>query len=88
MPVLADRGIYITSESTFYRILRKENLQHHRGNTKSLECVKIPTTHIATGSNQVWTWDITCLNTHTRGIYFKLYMIIDIYTRKIAAWQV
>lgn len=88
VPALADRGIYIASESTFYRILRKENLQHHRGNTKAPERVKIPTTHIATGPNQVWTWDITWLNTYTRGIYFKLYMIIDIYSRKIVAWEV
>ena len=88
VPALADRGIYIASESTFYRILRKENMQHHRGNTKSPERVKIPTTHIATAPNQVWTWDITWLNTYTRGIYFKLYMIIDIYSRKIVGWEV
>lgn len=71
-----------------YRILRKENLQHHRGNTKVPERVKIPTTRVAIGPNQVWTWDITWLNTYTKGIYFKLYMIIDIYSRKIAAWEV
>lgn len=63
-------------------------MQHHRGNTKPPEKVKIPTTHIATGPNQVWTWDITWLNTYTRGIYYKLYMIIDIYSRKIVAWEV
>ena len=48
----------------------------------------MPTTHIATEPNQVWTWDITWLNTYTRGIYFKLYMIIDIYSRKIVGWEV
>lgn len=88
VPALADRGIYIASESTFYRILRKENMQHHRGRSKPPEKVKIPTTHIATAPNQVWTWDITWLNTYTRGIYFKLYMVIDIYSRKIVAWEV
>ena len=88
VPALADKGIYIASESTFYRILRKENLQHHRGNTKPPERVKMSTTHIATNPNQVWTWDITWLNTYNRGIYYKLYMIIDIYSRKIVAWEV
>lgn len=68
--------------------MRKENLQHHRGNTKPPERAKIPTTHIATKPNQVWTWDITWLNTYTRGIYYKLYMIIDIYSRKIVGWEV
>ncbi|PPK45566.1 transposase InsO family protein [Clostridium algidicarnis DSM 15099] len=88
VPALADRGIYIASESTFYRILRAENMQHHRRNTKAPERVKMPTTHIADGPNQVWTWDITWLNTYTRGIYYKLYTIIDIYSRKIVGWEV
>ncbi len=88
VPALADRGIYIASESTMYRILRKENMQHHRGCAKAPERRNLPTTHIAYGPNQVWTWDITWLNTYTRGIYFKLYMIIDIYSRKIVGWEV
>jgi putative transposase len=88
VPALADRGSYIASESTFYRILRMENLQHHRGNSKPPEKSKFPTTHIATRPNQVWTWEITWLNTYTRCIYFKLYMIIDIYSRKIVGWEV
>ncbi|WP_410506423.1 DDE-type integrase/transposase/recombinase [Haloimpatiens sp. FM7315] len=88
VPALVDRGIYIASESTFYRILRNEKMQHHRGNTKAPKKIKIPTTHVANGPNQVWTWDITWLNTYTRGIYFKLYMIIDIFSRKIVAWEV
>ncbi len=75
-------------ELSNYRILAKENMQHHRGNTRSPERAKIPTTHIATAPNQAWTWDITWLNTYTRGIYFKLYMIIDIFSRKIVGWEV
>ena len=88
VPKLADKGIYIASESTFYRIFRAENMQHHRMHTKPPERVKLPTTFIADGPNQVWTWDITWLNTYTRGIYYKLYMVIDIYSRKIVAWEV
>jgi putative transposase len=85
---LADKGIYIASESTIHRILRKENQKCHRGRSKAPVKSKIPTTHLAVGPNQVWTWDITWLNTYTRGIYFKLYVIIDIYSRKIVGWEV
>lgn len=88
VPALADRGIYIASESTMYRILRKENMQHHRGNAKLPEKSKLPTTHIANAPNQVWSWDITYLNTYTIGIYYKLYMILDIFSRKIVGWEV
>ena len=88
VPALADQGIYIASESTFYRILRKENYQHHRGHAKQPEKVKQPTTHIAKRANEVWSWDITFLPSYTRGIYYKLYLIMDIFSRKIVAWEV
>lgn len=48
----------------------------------------MPTTHIASSPNQVWTWDIIWLNTYTKGIYFKLYTIIDIFSRKIVGWEI
>ena len=51
VPTLADEGRYIASESTFYRILREESQQQHRGRSKPLS------THCATGPNQVWCWD-------------------------------
>ena len=63
-------------------------MQHHRVHTKPPERIKLPTTFIADGPNQVWTWDITWLNTYTRGIYYKLYTIIDIFSRKIVGWEV
>lgn len=88
MPALADKGVYVASESTMYRILRAENMQHHRGRSKAPTKSKLPTTHIATLPNQVWTWDITYLNSYTRGIYHKLYMIMDIFSRKIVGWEV
>lgn len=88
VPSLADRGIYIASESTMYRILKCENMQHHRGNAKSPENIKKPTTYISTGPNEVWTWDITFLHSYIRGLYYKLYMIVDIFSRKIVGWEV
>ena len=62
---LADKGIYIASESTMYRILKNENMQHHRGRSKVPSKPKTPDTHVATGPNQVWSWDITYLNIGT-----------------------
>lgn len=88
VPSLADKGIYIASESTIYRILRNENLQNHRGRSKVPGKTKMPETHIATVPNRVWTWDITYLNTGIRGNYYKLYMIMDIFSRKIVGWEV
>lgn len=88
VPALADSGEYIASESTMYRILRNEKMQHHRGRSKTPEKTPKPTTHIATEPNRVWTWDITWLNTTIRGLYYKLYMILDIYSRKIVGWEI
>lgn len=88
VPAIADRGMYIASESTFYRILRSEEMQNHRGRSKPPEKAKEPETHIAFAPNRVWTWDITYLNTSIRGIYYKLYMIVDIFSRKIVGWEV
>lgn len=88
VPSLADKGIYLASESTIYRILKNENMQHHRGKSKKPMKSKVPDTHIATAPNQVWSWDITYLNTRIRGLYYKLYMFVDIFSRKIVGWEV
>lgn len=87
VPMLADKGIYIASESTFYRTLRKHNLQHHRGFSKAPSNRPI-STHCATGPNQVWMWDITWLPGPVRGIHFYLYLIIDLFSRKVVAWDI
>lgn len=87
VPMLADDGVYIASESTIYRILRENNQQHHRGRSKA-PIPREPVTHVASGSNQVWSWDITWLPGPVRGMYYRLYMIVDIYSRKIVGWEV
>ena len=88
VPALADKGIYIASESTMYRILRIEKMQNHRGYSKPSQKRKYPQTHVAEAPNQVWTWDITWLPTMVVGMYYKLYMIVDIFSRKIVGWEV
>ena len=44
--------------------------------------------HVATGPDQVWSWDITWLKTPVRGVYSYLYLIMDIWSRKIMGWAV
>lgn len=87
VPRLADENIYIASESTFYRVLKDHEMQHHRGRSKRPNKKPI-STHSATGPNQVWMWDITWLPGPARGIYFYLYLILDLYSRKIIAWDI
>ncbi len=87
VPILADRNIYIGSESSFYRILRANNQQHHRGKSKEPN-VRPISTHSATGPNEVWMWDITWLPGPAKGVYYYLYLILDLYSRKIIAWEI
>jgi transposase InsO family protein len=87
VPMLADIGQYLGSESTFYRVLRAEELLAHRGRAKAPER-RPPRAHVATQPDQVWSWDITYLKTPVRGLFFYLYLIMDIWSRKIVGWNV
>lgn len=87
VPILADRGIYIASESTFYRVLREVKQLKHRGRSKEPAKREI-STHVATAPNRVYTWDITYLNGPIKGKHYYLYMISDLFSRKIVAWEV
>jgi putative transposase len=87
VPILADRGIYIASESTIYRILHEAQEQHHRGRYKA-PVAKPISTHCTTEPNRVWSWDITYLPGPAKGLYFYLYLILDIYSRYIVGWEV
>jgi putative transposase len=87
VPKLADKGIYLASESTYYRILREEKMQHHRGRSQK-PTKRIPETHLAKGPNQVWTWDITWLGGPVKGLFYRLYLIIDLFSRKVVGWEV
>lgn len=88
VPRLADQGIYVASESSFYRILKQYDELNHRGRTKAPQKSNKPTTHVATGPKQLWSWDITYLPSRVKGHFFFLYMIIDIFSRKIVGYEV
>jgi transposase InsO family protein len=87
VPALADKGEYIASEASFYRILHEDKQQNHRGRSKAPE-PKQQSTHIATGPNQVYCWDITWLPGSVKGFYFYLYLILDVFSRKVVGWEV
>ena len=82
VPKLADEGKYYASESTIYRIMRRKNMLKHRGKAKPKSKNK-PKGLIAYGPNEIWSWDITYLKTLVSGVYYYLYMFIDIFSRKI-----
>ena len=88
VPKLADSGIYIASEATFYRILKAVNQLSHRQKAKPTAPRKKPRALTATGPNQIYSWDITYLPTAVKGIFLYLYLVMDIYSRKIVGWQV
>lgn len=84
---LADKGLYIASESTFYRVLRDEKMLNHRGRSEAPK-KKRPATHRATAPNQVYMWDITYLNGPHRGMFYYLYLFSDLYDRSIVGWEI
>src|ERR1035437_2202393 len=84
VPQLADKGLYVASESSFYRVLRNESLMAHRETSRPATSRK-PKEHVATGPCQVWSWDITYLKSPILGQFFYLYLIMDVWSRKIVA---
>lgn len=84
---LADEGIYIGSESSFYKILRERKLLEHRGKSRKAVHNK-PEALVACCVNQIWSWDITYLRGPIRGSFYYLYMFMDIFSRKIVGWEV
>jgi putative transposase len=87
VPTLADRGEYLASESTIYRILKAEKQQHHRGRAKK-PSAKAVTSHCTNEANRLWAWDITWLPARVKGLYFYWYMVLDVYSRKIVGHEV
>jgi transposase InsO family protein len=88
VPMLADEGVYLASESSFHRVLRAAGQSGHRGRAKAPQAVRPPTTHVAKVPNQVWCWDMTFLPSVVIGSWFYLYLILDLYSRKIVGWEV
>jgi putative transposase len=84
---LLDEGTYLCSISTMYRILnansevreRRRQLRHPAYSKPELLAVR---------PNEVWSWDITKLKGPVKWTYFYLYVIIDIFSRRVVGWCV
>jgi transposase InsO family protein len=87
VPSLADKGKYLACESTFYRILKGEDMLKHRGKSKPKKHEK-PVPLVATGPNQIYSWDITYLKSQFTGQFYYLYLFMDIWSRKIVGQEV
>jgi putative transposase len=84
---LADRGVYLCSTRTMYRVLDDaQEIKERRDQASHPPYVKPEL--CATAPNQVWTWDITDLKGPVRGSRFKLYVTIDLFSRLVVGWTV
>ena len=87
VPKLADEGTYVCSQATMYRVLKEEKQLAHRGRGKE-PSPRQPVQRVATRPNHIWSWDITYLRGPVRGEFFYLYMVVDIWSRKVVGWAV
>jgi putative transposase len=88
VPRLVDQGVYLASESTFYRVLKAERQLTHRSAERPAQVRHKPRALLATAPGQLYSWDITYLPTPVKGVYFYLYLFMDIFSRKIVGWQI
>ncbi len=80
-----DAGTYLCSASTMYRIAREAGQSRERRRQATLPA-KVKPELLADGPSQVWTWDITKLRGPDKGIFYQLYVLIDIYSRFNPSW--
>ncbi len=83
---LLDEGTYLASVRTFYRILAASGLSRERRN-QLIHPAHAKPELIATGPNQVWSWDITRLRSALKWQFFYLYVLIDISSRYVVGWH-
>jgi putative transposase len=84
---LLDEGCYLGSISTMYRLLR-ENQQVQERRRQSRHQKHTKPVLVATGPNQIWTWDITKLRGPAKGSGYRLYVVLDIFSRCVVGWLV
>ncbi len=87
VPRLADRGEYLASESSFYRVLKTEHLLAHRGRATPSHRAR-PRAYEVTAPRTLFSWDITYLLSQIRGQHFYLYLFLDVFSRKAVGAEV
>jgi putative transposase len=88
VPALADEGTYLASESSFHRVLRAAGQMNRRGRARPPRPSRPPSTHVATRPGEVWCWDTTFLPAQVQGRWFYLYLILDLFSRKVVGFEV
>jgi putative transposase len=88
VPRLADQQRYVGSESMLYRLLRQAGQLAHRRVERVPQKRSKPRALVATRPDQIYCWDITYLPTQVRGVFFYLYLFVDLFSRKVVGWQV
>jgi transposase InsO family protein len=88
VPRLADKGQYVASESTMYRLLRQAGQLQHRGRQRARQPLHKPRALSARAPNEIYSWDITYLPAAIKGQFHYLYLFLDLFSRKIVGWQV
>ncbi len=85
--VLLDEGTYLCSQSTMHRILRANDSAGER-RAQATHPPRVKPELVATRPGQVWSWDITKLRGPDRGVYYDLYVVLDIFSRFVVAWTI
>jgi putative transposase len=80
--ILLDEGCYLCSQATMHRLLRERGTSGER-RAQAVHPARKKPELLAAGPNEVWSWDITKLKGPARGIWYLLYVILDIYSRKV-----
>jgi putative transposase len=83
---LLDQGTYLGSVSTYYRVLRQAGESRER-RAQATHPAAVKPELMATGPNQVYSWDITKLHGPAKWTYYHLYVILDIYSRYVVGWM-
>ena len=84
---LLDEGQYLCHWRTMYRILAAHDEVRERRLIRRHPIYKKPEL-LATGSNQVWSWDITCLRGEATWLHYPLYTVLDIFSRYVVGWMI
>ena len=84
---LLDQGRYLCSQRTMYRILKAEDQVRQRRHEREHPVYQKPEL-LATGPNQVWSWDITKIKGPKSWIFYDLYVVIDIFSRCVVSWSI
>jgi len=85
---LLDEGMYLGSQSTFYRLLRTVHGDVRERRSQASHPAKVKPELVAHGPNQVWSWDITKLHGPAKWTYFYLYVVLDVFSRKTVGWMI